>query len=199
MFTEFVKLMEESFDDSKDGYCRITQMAKVKGSWDVELTIQISSDPEIASQAWNITCQSALRYYISKNRSQKFTYTQNHPLLWPLTEEEWSLWFNGRSSEYNAIIGELWQTQHKLTDNWFSFSEFLNQSDSLQELLTGGHGLIARGPKSMISAFKVIMQKYGINTSTTTRLPHYQENDLSVLIIGDSYFTARNFEAQRIS
>lgn len=81
-----------------------------------------------------------------------------------------------------------------LASKWIPFDCYFNMPEKLDELIAGRHGLLAEGPDILMQAYERILAENGFQTTNRTILPDGHEG-ISVLIFGDSYIVASEFEA----
>ena len=174
----------------------------------LELTVEVFSGGDEASQKWIFLCQSVRKHQIVLNSFYDIELSHEHILLWPHTLPRSSLWFHGRSQNVPALVGDLYQAHHQMVADWFDFPRFFNASSysrSLFELLKGGYGKLAEGPEPIIAAYQNVLQKHDIESSVTLKPAwHYhgkaenEPDELVVLLLGDSRVIASSVTAQRI-
>lgn len=73
----------------------------------------------------------------------------SHPALVDYLEDHAELYFSSVPHDPYSVIGRLYTAHNSFYSGWRPFSMHINASANI---LTGGHGLIARGPRSLISA-----------------------------------------------
>ena len=73
-----------------------------------------------------------------------------HPLLWQHNDEHVSMFFSSSPQRPKELVGRLYEAHQRLLAGWRTVPEYLH-ADS--ELLAGGRGLLARGPKRVIDVY----------------------------------------------
>jgi hypothetical protein len=176
-----------------------------------EFGVRIADDPE---QRWRVTGRriraSRIHYQpVHRPINHIWLEEENHPVLLPYTAPETDLYFRGRVSNGDAIVGQLLEAHHKVVGKWFDFDEFLNrgQARSTRAVLEeGGFGLFAKGPQPLIDAYSAILSANGVVVSSP---PAKQRSwwdgerwvdatePLCALFFGDSYVVGAAFTAER--
>lgn len=91
--------------------------------------------------------------------------------------------------------------------DWIPFERFMNSYANLPEILSGGDGLLADGPKFLIEAYANVLVSENLNPSALTPQPakwwdgrQWAENpaQLVALVLGDSFFVARTLEEENL-
>lgn len=89
-----------------------------------------------------------------------------HPLLWPHVGPQATLSFNGAADSPSEVAGELLAAHQDVTGgSWLAIDRFLNQAIGVTELLGGGFGTLAEGPRQLMEAYAEVLAKAGIRPS----------------------------------
>ncbi|MBX3416287.1 MAG: hypothetical protein KF851_01690 [Pirellulaceae bacterium] len=128
----------------------------------------------------------------------------DHVLLWPHSQLQAALYFNGRPDNAHALLGALVETHHRTLNDWFPITRFMNNSlfSPNVELLASGSGLLAEGPFGIIDAYASVLETFNIRHSSPPRRPpswwdgtrwQPETEKLYALIMGSSYVVGPNF------
>jgi hypothetical protein len=77
-----------------------------------------------------------------------------HPLLWQHNDEHVSMFFSSSPSQPLELLGALYEAHSRLLGGWRELGDYLHASS---ELLRGGHGLFAKGPKRIIDDYSRVV------------------------------------------
>ncbi len=77
-----------------------------------------------------------------------------HPLLWQYNDEHVSMFFSAPPSQPLELLGSLYEAHTRLLGGWRELGDYLHASS---ELLHGGHGLFAKGPKRVIDDYSRVV------------------------------------------
>ncbi|MEX2243843.1 MAG: hypothetical protein WD716_08370 [Fimbriimonadaceae bacterium] len=155
------------------------------------------------TQSWIIEC-SEVRTSQAPFEGDGVVLLDDHPLLWPHNKEVASLSFRGVPRDLDAVLGALWRAHVGLIGEWIPFTRFMNYS-SLPELLAGGFGQLASGPRPLIEAYAGVLQAHGIQVhASNPRMPTYYKNDQIIvevgnarlLMVGNGHVIAERFDAK---
>jgi len=114
--------------------------------------------------------------------------------------EPWAeLTFVGKPYSLLQLLGALWTAHDAWCGQTLPFGTFLNAPDRLAWLLAGGHGLLARGPRSFIDGLRKVLTRFEIGTSVLP-IPGDVDraSDVSLLRFGGNFIVARTFNVEPI-
>lgn len=161
--------------------------------------------PEGRTERRSILCERirSHRIYAAKH-ADNLSVCDDHVVLWPHSEEQVNLYFNGKPRDKYALLGALLEAHARATHHWFPFTQFMNGallSPSI-ELLNCQAGFLACGPQRLINAYRLVLESFGIqHSSPPPKPPHWwdgsqwqiETENLHAFILGDSYVVAPNF------
>ncbi|OME77182.1 hypothetical protein BK120_27015 [Paenibacillus sp. FSL A5-0031] len=145
-------------------------------------------------QKWEVEFKQVRDYKITLDFFEDIEIETNHPLLLDYLEPTHELYFKGKSNEVFKVIGELLTEHQKATDKWIEFQHFL--IGDLEWLLMQGQGLLAKGPKSIITVYEKVLKNNRLNTSVLKFDLKLEES--IVTILGKSFIICREVEFKRI-
>ena len=176
----------------------------------VGLVVNVDDQPE---QRFLITGRrvrsSRVRYHpIQLQIDDDIKVTGEHPVLMPHTAPVTELYFHGRPSSPDTIVGQLVDAHRSLVGDWFGLEDFVKVGlrDSYRALLAGGFGMFASGPQPLIERYARVLADNGVSVSSPPpRPPLWWDGDdfdgqtegLLALILGRSYFVGAKFTAER--
>jgi hypothetical protein len=73
-----------------------------------------------------------------------------HPILWQHNDEHVSMFFSSSPSQPLELLGALYEAHTRLVGGWRELGDYLHTTS---ELLRGGHGLFAQGPRRIIEDY----------------------------------------------
>ena len=152
----------EQFDpDDEDTIVRIA-------GWSVEsfparctIDLELSTDfGSAAVEHWQLLAEGVVSWNCDAHWPAGFGHGEpllhhvDHPVLWPFEPDEDELYFRGRSEDPAAVVGHVVERHHRETGGWLAIDDFVNMMfvGRLSELLRGGHGQFARGPRRLMQS-----------------------------------------------
>jgi hypothetical protein len=161
--------------------------------------------PEGDHEERSVLCRAPREHRILASEfADSVEVANDHVLIWPYSQPEVELYFNGSVQDSRMLIGALVLSHLRIVDEWFELSRFLNPglfSGAVDPLRTG-HGLLAKGPESIIDAYRAVLAEFGIrHSSPPPRDPcwwdgnswHTEQERLHVLLVGQSYVVGPEF------
>ena len=157
-------------------------------------------------QRWQVSCSSVREHRFSLGYYYDISLLDDHVLLMPHVTRRAVLSFHGRAEDVSSVIGALYERHKEVVGAWIPFGEYLN-SMPLTKLLAGGFGMLAEGPKTLLAAYKEVLERHGVQASHYDSEPFassYNEKwieettRLKVLILEKSYVVAADFLAKRV-
>jgi hypothetical protein len=162
-----------------------------------------------SQQTWSIIGDEPVDVTVEVGPAELIDYHTNHTVLRPYLEETGQLSFLGAPSNPHAAVGELLAADHAWSSGWIPLGRFLRVSFPIAQLLAGGQGVLATGPRSLLECYDAVLQKYAVRSSILTLPPasvakRFWRGDFLpltfrpvALTIGKQYLAARNLRAIR--
>jgi hypothetical protein len=184
-------------DDDYDTVVRFGSAAR-SGSG-LELRLEVSTfNLEASTRNLEVRCEDVLAYAIRDEAASSLALTSDHPLLWRFTHDSASAFFYGTPPDTYAAMGALYEAHRNAVGDWFSLETHLNDGIELRKLLSGGNGLLAEGPLPLLTVYKDVLSRYGVEVEIrgpyppggTMSPPSVQSrlrSETKALLIGDSY------------
>ncbi len=164
--------------------------------------------PDAPDSQFRITCERPRSHRINAIASYRLVWlTTDHVVLWPHNQQQGELYFNGTPSDASSLFGALVEAQRDAVGDWFPTDRFLNLLGRSTDILRSGHGLLARGPVSLMDTFASVLDNYGIKHSRLApRDPVWwngtqwtpETEQLHALIVGDSFVVATSFTEKAV-
>lgn len=158
-----------------------------------------------SKQTWQVVCSDPREHRLSLGTCSNLSLNQEHVLLWPYTAPKTSTSFHGLAKDPLAVVGALYQRHVELVKSWFPFQRFFNMNPV--ELISAGYGMLAEGPLPLLEGYTQVLNEFGLNAGMAEPRPvaHWngerwvpETNNLSVLLLDDSYVVSPSFEANRL-
>lgn len=174
----------------------------------IEIAVHINEVDEISEKKWRISPDSYFSGQISTNAACFMELTNTHPLLWEYNDLQASLYFTGKPADVYKLYWDLQNIHTHLYGAGLGMEKYLNTGRKFDDLLKAQYGLLANAPKKLLIKLVECLQKHGIKSSIVNeRKPSFwngekhvaELRELSLLLIGDSYFIANEFKAEAIS
>ncbi len=195
----------ETVEYDEDGSVHITGTDRFSDNLRVEFSINTGIGGH--NQLWEIQINGVRTDLIKSDFAYRIELFDEHPLLWPYTQLQTSLYFGRPTNRPYELLADIYQTHLGFTKRWFAFDKFINGNITVTELCKSTSGLFASGPVKLLEEYKKVLEKYDMNpTIIGGQNPKHWTNDkwveekerLSVLVIGDSYIVGESFEFSRV-
>jgi hypothetical protein len=168
----------------------------------IKLTATSFDESENVIQFWTVTANRCKACSVNLDDFYTIELKNEDPLIWIHNNGHRSLYFNGRSTDTGKLCFDLYQAHVSQFGELVSFETFINTQRNLYDLLASGYGLLANGPQKLMTIYASCLQKHNVQYSTPgERLPtywngkeHLAETELQLLLLGDSYIVAEDFE-----
>jgi hypothetical protein len=176
------------------------------------LSLHLRTDefhPDRIAETWQVRCA---RWFDWSLTSRGTTGTagvelhMEHPLLWDYVEPTTSVSFRGRPASAMEVALNL-RDLHARVFAPFTVPSHLNGALDLVSLLSGGSGLLASGPVSLMRRYAEICEAHGLeHTLLPEHPPVHREygdtpgsaSDVRALTFGHSYVIGAGFTAERL-
>lgn len=119
-----------------------------------------------------VVCEEVLSYGLIYEAASSLELKRSHPLLWRFQEDTASAFFYGKPPDVDAAIGTLYEAHKTAAGGWISLANQINAAVDLRSLLASGNGLLARGPVSLLNAYKTALISCGIEVELRALHPH---------------------------
>lgn len=201
------KLLEltGTLEYEEDGWSEITSAVRNGSELILRLRVRIPGSPD---SQFVITCQQPRSHHIIASADDNAVFlTREHVVLWPHNQQQGELYFRGTPSDPLSLFGALTEAQRGLLGNWFPIDHFLNLPGRSADILRYGHGLLAKGPVSLLDTIANVLDNYGIKHSRPALRAPLRWNgnswvpdteQLWALIAGDSFVVAPAFTEELV-
>ncbi|HMH23751.1 MAG TPA: hypothetical protein VK563_18320 [Puia sp.] len=195
MVPEELQKVFESYDYEDFSFC----VTKVDFSSE-PLSIYLSMDVEgfieekSIQQKWLLQAVGLRKNRISSDYASNIIIKEDHPLLWEFTDSQCELYFNGQCTKPEGLFVELYKIYFELFRSAEPFKRCLNSNDPFQ-LIQENNGLLARGPKKLMTKYASCLTKYGLDYSIIGERPakywngeifNEERSDLKILFMNDT-------------
>jgi hypothetical protein len=204
------KLLEElkSIDDDEENdWLNLSSAVWSSDDLNLSFILKDLSENAIVSK-WLVKCVDVISYVITDAYGGGLNYHEDdHPAITQFTDPQVMLHFKGRAKSAPKLIIDLWDVHKKVADDWIPFETYINNSRKLQELISGGYGLLADGPRFLIDEYERVLKNHSIRPSRTKEVPYKRwiENRFEPIIkpvamihFGESFIIAKKFEAEKL-
>jgi len=199
VLSQFLALTE-TLEYEDDGWLSITSAEWERSTLTLTTSVRL---PDAAHHNFRIVCTDPRSHHIvAAGVDDLVTLTADHVVLWPNTEQQGELYFNGAPNDPASLLGSLIETHLETVGRWYAVDYFLNLSGHATDVLRGGHGLLAKGPVPLLKAYAEVLDRHGASHSS----PPYRDpvwwsdsqwiperEQLFALIVGESYVVAPTF------
>jgi len=131
-----------------------------------------------------------------------------HPLLWPYTDTQCELYFNGIIKDASSLFYDLFLVHKRTFGSYLPMETFLNRNTDFHKLLSASSGLFAKGPKELLMEYASCLQKHQLAyTVIGERSPEYLDGNavgktgktLEILFMDNNYVIAERFDFTKLS
>lgn len=126
----------------------------------------------------------------------------NHPLLYEYIEKPAAVFFRGKPKDTHEIVLDIAQTHASTFLGWRHFPQYLNVEQPLATLFNSGGGLVGQMPSSLADRMVKVLEKHGLEHKVMYGEPHAKpplpDQQLAVLMIGESYFVSFAFSIEEM-
>lgn len=167
----------------------------------LQLLVRRSDRAGAEPERWRVEARGVRQFKILfPEEVDSIRLAQQHPLLWTHHQDELELAFRGAVADPFGTIGRLQARHEALVHGWIPFDAFLNSAVPLPKLLSSPAGMLARGPRALITAYQDVLEQAGSACSVLDqgRFPDADADDApKLLLLGKSYLVATSFAAER--
>ncbi|WP_435008626.1 hypothetical protein P12x_005836 [Tundrisphaera lichenicola] len=137
-------------------------------------------------------------------------FSRDHVLLWGYKDLVSQLNFAGPPANREGLIWDLYQRHHQVTGGWIPFNRYLG----IHNRLSDGHGVLAQGPDQLLQEYASVLKGSGLEpyfpypphppvrvygpNGVSELLWKAEEEELSVLVLFDSYIVGTGFSAEPV-
>jgi hypothetical protein len=126
---------------------------------------------------------------VSPSDCGSFHVADEHPLLWDHNDEHASMFFSSAPQEPTELVGLLYEAHTRLLAGWRELADYLHAGT---ERLGVGYGLLAEGPRQVISEYANII---GDRLRYTIIQGHKPFGGYRVVLFDECYVVCRNVSA----
>ncbi len=116
----------------------------------------------------------------------------DHPVMWDYSERHENIYFSEAPSNPYEIIGRLFEAHKTVMHDWRPFSKYLSASSGV---LTGGYGMLASGPVSLMKKYREATAEHLGTYSVFARDP---TNQYQTVFFDDYYVIAATFTIKEV-
>lgn len=166
----------------------------------LEVLIRRSDRAQAQPERWRIEARDVRQFkLVFPEELDSIRLTEQHPLLWAHRQEELELTFQGALADSFGVIGRLHARHEALAHGWIPFATFLNAAVPLHDLLSSPSGMLARGPRALIAAYRDVLETAGARCSVLDHGRFEDSDDCPrLLLLGKSFIVAASFDAARV-
>ena len=157
---------------------------------------------------WEVKVPGLRDYRILEAYGDLQVFAGDHVLALQHTDAQTDLFFRGKPSSPDEVVGQLLIAHREVTGGWFAFDRFLNETCNPEELFELGYGVLAKGPVFLLEAYEKVLSGASLKANLVNPRPAGSWNGekwvedktpLHVLVLGESYFVAEGFEERKVS
>ena len=160
-------------------------------------------DLESLDSKWILTATGYKDSHIAFDYAARIVINDDHPLLWKYLDVQCELYFNGYCQDIGKFFVDIYDIHFELFKNLTPMESFLN-ARHIYELMQARNGLLAKGPKKLLTRYAECLKIYGVDFSIIgERFPTYwngksfipENKNLNILLFNATrtYIVAESF------
>ena len=176
-------------------------------------------EPDCAVSGWRLTpgrlgCRKTtywevypnegnpIRIHFSGQRESRFVRVDYdiiqihdlHPLLIDYCDSWMSLYVDGRVTAVDQIVSAVDRTIVAETQGWRDAEHYLAHGGPTEEVLSGGYGLLLKGPQSIVARVADTVRPFGVESSL---IPDWNvPGPVRALLVGENFVVAESFRLE---
>lgn len=159
------------------------------------------------TQLWQLTITGYITGAIPVGHYINLHCNNVHPLLWPYTDTQCELYFNGVIKDASSLFYDLFLVHKRAFGNYLPLETFLNRNTDFHKLMLASSGLFAKGPKELLMDYASCLLKHQLTYTIIGEYPpRYLDGStvgktgksLQVLFMGDHYIIAERFDCVKL-
>lgn len=156
--------------------------------------IYLDDEPDI--QEVSILVSQCKMFSWRRDTFHAIEIQDNHPILWPFTDNMAALYFSSAAPDGNRLYYEIVETHELLLEGLLPVNRFLNHVYGKQ-IVFAPFGLFAKGPEKLMQAYAACLESAGMkHVISEIYVPVREERRPQVLILGDSFIVGETFELE---
>ena len=162
---------------------------------------------EATWSVWTIRCEGVREFQLLQRFGESLeVHESTHAAVRQHTDPWRALFFKGKPRDVPGLIGQLRLVHERLAEDYIPFDRYLNVECPLIELLSGGNGKLAEGPRFIVEEYAEVLRRGSIAVSLGNEQPARTWNGvewvsadgpLSMVTMGSNCVVAQNFSDQR--
>lgn len=155
------------------------------------------------TQHWQLTITGYITGTISVDHCVNLHCNNIHPLLWPYTDTQCELYFNGVIKDASSLFYDLFLVHKRAFGSYLPLETFLNRNTDFHKLMLASSGLLAKGPKELLMEYASCLLRHQLAyTIIGEHSPGYLDGNavgktgksLEILFMDDHYVIAERFD-----
>ncbi|MEM8969224.1 MAG: hypothetical protein AAGE93_22595 [Bacteroidota bacterium] len=175
---------------------------------DLKLEFAIRTGENDEHQLWEAQITGVRDELIKSDWAVQMQLLEDHPLLWRFNDIQSELYFSKSTDKPYELISSILEAHHKIVSNWYSLSKFINYGQfPFIDLCKSSNALFAKGPKKVLAEYARILSEFKMRPNLfgdcdpkrwTGRKWVAETEILRILIIGESFVIAEDFDFERV-
>ncbi len=131
------------------------------------------------------------------------TMTTDHPLLYGYNQPPCALFFRGTPRDAHELALDIAQAHASTFRGWREFPEYIDLSQPLHSLLTGGGGLLGQMPINLAENLAKMLEAHGLETKLMMgehreHTSPLKDQQMTAFIFGKSYVLSYAFSFEEM-
>ena len=161
---ELSKIFEQY--DYEDFNLGITNVALDSDIFTAKFEIQSAGvgDLDPLDTKWILTATGYRESRITFDYAANILISSEHPILWKYIDTQCELYFNGQCPDIGKFFADIYDIHYELFESYTPFESYLN-ARHLYPLMEANNGLLARGPKKLLTRYAERLKDCGVDFS----------------------------------
>ena len=144
--------------------------------------------------SFRLHCTAVAETTVTRGWSEGLVWTADHPLLLNHNQEHGDLFFSSRPSNPHEVLGLLYQAHENLFGGWRPLRNHINRCGKTDEILAGGHGLLASGPLPLLEIYR---ESLGQLLTTKVVKTHAPDGGYHALVFDETFVICKEVGVTR--
>lgn len=151
------------------------------------------------SARWRVFAGDVRTWRLVSTGAAPLDVVTEHPVLSTLQEPWAELRLCGRAGEIIPLLASLAAEHAAWSKGAYSFADFMNPSLRVRDLLEGGHGVLATGPRALVDRLRAVLARFEVPSMVAPPLPlEPRRGGLLLLAFGKSWVVASDLRAEPV-
>jgi hypothetical protein len=200
---ELIEILDFGYDDELEITVLKTNFSLENPIVNIEISHPTFDRGDNIKREWEIKILGYKKSRLLFYPSSYISISLDHPLLWEFNDIQCELYFGAKCKNVKELFADLYEVHSSVFDSYIPFETFLNNiGRNIFRLFDSHGGLLAKGPKKLLSKYKSCLDEYKLKPSLISeRFPSYWDGqqfiaenlNAKILFLDESYIIADHF------